>query len=115
VNYFNNKAYDTQFKAYLNEIISKNVESFSVIRACKTKDELIEIENYCETKRNDRIIERVKLFKLLTNKPKNAKCLLRYEKYIDPVNPSLIDYRTWIIDIGKNDIFNYLYAIQPKI
>lgn len=109
--YEKNPGYNLAIDNYFNRAFSKPyVDKFS---ECFTIKALIEIEKNCEEKREERILERNRLYTHICQHPLDCYCFLDYPKYISTRHHLLIDFRAWQKDDPSNKLIRHLNFLPP--
>lgn len=103
------KDYKDNILNYLNDILKETGNNW--LKNCSTKEELMEINNTSEIKREDRKSEMVELYRLLDNE--NIKGLIKYRDYIISGTKFLDTYK-YKEAYKNNEVINYLCELQEN-
>lgn len=105
-----NPDYGLDLMDYFKEAYSKTAPS--ALKKCHTIDNLKEIENSCETRRDDRSIERNYLLDNFLKFPKSISAFIYYPLYMR--GDLQIDFAKWK-ENNSSPIVSALESIQPNI
>lgn len=105
-----NSNYGLALMDYFEEVYSKTAPS--VLKKCHTFDDLKEVEIYCETRRDDRAIERNYLLNSFLEYPENISAFIYYPLYVR--GDLQIDFAKWK-EVSPSPIVFALESIQPNL